>query len=732
MATRTRTRNNEVHAIELPELTYGSNKKIVDFVDVKMEQIRSTRDRLERQWYLNIAYYLGHQYLQWDSHSKRLYLPHAPKHRQRVVINRLMPIVRRIISSTIRNNPQWVVSPATTETEDMITAQLGTSYLKYQWRNLDMDNKLIDLIKWRSTTGNVFVRAFWNAHAGERMVVDTAELAGEIPRDPGDKKRLRKEAMKKLKKEGLVAPEDDLDRIAIHMGDVDFEVVSPFHIFPDPGADTLDSAEWLIDQRQRTLQYVKDHYNYKPAPSSEDEVTSSYENKLKSMDAPAFSGALAGVYSRESEDMVNVKTIYVKPTKKEPDGWWATIVDDKVVRKNKNQPGFPTFPYFHIQEIPVPGRIWGSCVLEQAIPAQVAYNRARSQVIEHCNTVTRPPWLIPKGSGISDNAFTGEPGEKITFTWPMEPKLADPAPLPNANDKNLTGLIRDIEDIASQHEAQRGEAPGRVESGVGLSALMEQDDSILAPASMQTASAMASAGSCLLKIASVMVDEERIIKIVGEEHLIDVRHFKGQDLIGRNSSKAGVNYFDVKVEMGTSVPLSATARRELAMSLAQFGILDPSKKADKEKILELLELQRDPATATPGQLDKGNARYENAQLANGELIDPKDFDDHDLHIATHREFQKSAEYRRLLEDTGGVDGQANQLFEQHIQAHIDRLEQLVESVPGMGPPEMMPPPGMGTPPLPPTMAGPGGPPTGGGIPPEILMQQMQQPPPPPI
>ena len=79
MATRTRTSNNEVHAIELPELKYGSNKKIVDFVDVKMEQIRSTRDRLERQWYLNIAYYLGHQYLQWDTHSKRLYLPYAPK-----------------------------------------------------------------------------------------------------------------------------------------------------------------------------------------------------------------------------------------------------------------------------------------------------------------------------------------------------------------------------------------------------------------------------------------------------------------------------------------------------------------------------------------------------------------------------------------------------------------------------------------------------------------------------
>ena len=249
-----------------------------------------------------------------------------------------------------------------------------------------------------------------------------------------------------------------------------------------------------------------------------------------------------------------------------------------------------------------------------------------------------------------------------------------------------------------------------------------------------TASALAQAGSCLLKIASVMVDEERIIKIVGEEHLIDVRHFKGQDLIGNNSPKAGVNYFDVKVEMGTSVPLSATARRELAMSLAQFGILDPTKKADKEKILELLELQRDPATATPGQLDKGNARYENAQLADGQIVDPKDFDDHDLHIATHREFQKSAEYRRILESSNGVNGPIHKLFEGHIEAHMDKLEQIMQSTAGMGPADLMPPPGMGTPPMPPTppMGGPGGPPTGGGIPPEMLMQNMQPPQPPPI
>ena len=340
----------------------------------------------------------------------------------------------------------------------------------------------------------------------------------------------------------------------------------------------------------------------------------------------------------------------------------------------------------------------------------------------------------------------------------MEPKLAEPASLPAANDNNVIGLIRDIEDIASQHEAQRGEAPGRVESGTGLAALMEQDDSILAPAAMLTASALGNAGSCLLKIASEMIDEEKIIKVVGEDHLVDVRHFKGQDLVGNNSGKAGVNYFDVKVEMAANVPLSSTARRELAMSLAQFGILNPELKADKEKILELLELQRDPSTITDGQMDKANARYENAKMVDGDMVEPKEFDDHEIHLASHREFQKSAEYRRILEDTGGVDGSINQLFEEHMSAHMAKIDELTGGGgPGMPPPADptleqstplgaplpadMPPPGMpaapGLPPgMPPGMPPPGmGPPTGPGmppggaaIPPVILLQALHQPP----
>jgi len=736
--TKKRTTKQGEVLPRVPELRIGNNRGIIDFVEVKLKDIRAYRDKLERQWYLNIAYYAGHQYLQWDAHTRGLYLPHAPKHRVRIVVNRLMPIVRRIVASTLRAKPQWVVSPATAETQDRITSLIATQYLKYQWKNLDMESKLIDLVKWRAITGNAFLRVFWNANKGDKITFDINELGKGFASTESEEAEMKESILNELRDEGLVGPDDSPDRLSVNIGDVDIEVVSPFNVFPDPAADTFDKCEWVIDVRSRSPSYVEDTYGLKKGdyvPEADaDNNSFHHQEKLKTMDGAAFGAGLGGSGGKQLDESVEVKTIYVKPTIKEPDGWWAVIINEKVVRKERNKPGFPTFPYQHVTEIPVPGRLWGTCALEQTIPIQVAYNRARSQIIEHCNTVTRPPWLIPKGSGINDTAFTGEPGERISYTFPMKPELAESASLPNANHENVEGLIRDVEDVSSQHEAQQGNAPGRVESGVGLASLMEQDDSIMAPASAMTATALSEVGAQLLKIASVMVDEERIIKIVGENHSIDVRNFKGKDLVGRNSATAGVNYFDVKVEMGANIPLSAAARRELAMSLAQFGILNPEKKEDKEKILELLELNRDPSTMSPGQMDMANARIENGQLSNKEEVEPKPFDDDEMHIYMHREFQKSPEYRKLLEENGGLEGEVHNLFEDHISAHKTKMEDMLspegEAAPpvdaemGMGmPPDMgmgMPPPGMGPP-----MGPPGMPPMGGMGPPPGMMPPME-------
>ena len=76
----------------------------------------------------------------------------------------------------------------------------------------------------------------------------------------------------------------------------------------------------------------------------------------------------------------------------------------------------------------------------------------------------------------------------------------------------------------------------------------------------------------------------------------------------------------------------------------------------------------------------------------GKQIPVNTYDDDELHVSTHREFQKSAEYRRLLEKPEGE--QINKVFEMHISQHENRLRQQMMGamMPGAGGP---PQPGAG-------------------------------------
>ena len=673
-----KSKGDIAEAFTVGKLDYSDDENTAKFIAATMERSRGEREKLERQWYLNIAMYMGHQYMQWDPHRKGLFLPHQPRHRVRIVVNRLLPMVRRIIAGTLRQRPQWMVEPATNEIEDQIVSQLARDYLRDRWRFLDMDSKNISMLTWRSTTGNCFARVFWDPMAGERFVADISELADRIPRDPQEQQELRRSAKKKNR--DLLGPED-ANETTVFLGDVEVEVVSPFNICPDPDATDLASAHFLIDTRQKPIRDVSERYGIDPKEflgKDEPQGGAWREQQLRTLSSPGSgSPGLGGGSQPSKSTLVTLSTIWVRPTRKEPNGWWAVVCDGKVLRKARNQPGFPVFPWIHLQEIRVPGRFMGTSSLEQSIPIQVAYNRARSQIIEQTNTISRPPWLIPRGSGIRDESLTGEPGERVKYTWPLKPELAVVRDLPPTSHQNVHQLVSDLEDVSTQHEATRGIAPGRVESGVAVAQLQEQDEGILAPAAAEAAKGLGDLGSMILKIASKMVTEERLIKIMGEENLLDVRYFKGQDLTGAQTGKAGVNYFDVRVNIGANLPISPAQRRQFATELAQFGILNPAIKDQREKLLELLELNRDPTSVSVGQLDKANQRRENAEMmSSGQPSPIWPYDDDELHIAEARGFQKTPEYWRTVMETGGAEASPiHQAFEQHLGAHSQRLEQ---------------------------------------------------------
>lgn len=643
---------------------------VVNFVGGMWDTRRSRRSWLERQWYINIAFYMGHQWLEWDESRGQLYQPTAPPWRVRLTANLVQGVARKIMSTILRQKPVFTVVPATGDAEDVIAARLQEKVLKYYWGGpFEADTKLVDAMVWMTTTGLGVWRLHWDPTKSNEVTLSSDDVT--------DKNLISD--LKKLEKKG---------ENKVNLGEAVLEQKSPFQIDPDPWATNFESLPWLIDTTMRPVEWVQDKYpkTGKDVQADDEDDLHFFEKRIADLAGPAsatFTGgrsSLAGV--RGNQSMVNVHEVWALPFGKFNRGIYAVVADDTVLDIRQNQyraNGQVALPYSFFEEIGVPGRLWPTCALEQSISLQAEYNRGRSQIIENRNQMSRPKWLVPEGANIGDYALTSEPGEVVRHTFGHQPTMSVPPPLPNYVIKTLELARSDIQDVSQIHDVSQGKQPGSVRAGRAIVALQEQDASVLAPTILMIEKALEKFGSMAMELISRKVKENRLVKITGKNDLYEVQEFLGADFLGSNKDKPGVNYFDVRVKIGSQLPLTPDARRQFITELAQSGILDVV--ADKAKILELLELGSEEPLYDLARLDKANQRQENRIMMTGVAMEVQDYDDDLVHLEALINFQKTPEYAEKR------DERIDLIFQDHRSQH-EQNQQVKEQGQGVQQPDL--------------------------------------------
>jgi len=91
------------------------SKEIISWVAKVYEEARRERQKIERQWYLNLAFYFGQQNVSGMSTATngfQLRVPNAPPWRVRMVINKIRPIIRAETAKLVSQKPIFTVVPA--------------------------------------------------------------------------------------------------------------------------------------------------------------------------------------------------------------------------------------------------------------------------------------------------------------------------------------------------------------------------------------------------------------------------------------------------------------------------------------------------------------------------------------------------------------------------------------------------------------------------------------------
>lgn len=640
---------------------------------------KNARSQFERQWYINMAFLSGQQYLQpvnLTAAGFRLVTPKAPPWRVRLVINKIRTAIRTECAKLTTSKPIPTVLPATNEDEDFTAAQVGEQILKSKFGTAKFEQEYRSWIWWGTVCGNAFLKQ----HYDPKTLDFESRMLPKQPTFPNSDIPLPDDIIEKIPalNEYMSTPKPAYGRI-------DVERVTPFHLFvPDLLSENLEEQPYVIHTMAKSPLWVQKRFGFKP--------TCDVRTSATILGSAAVVAAKGG---EEHLDAVLVKEIWIKPEAHEdfPEGGLLTVINDKVVQCKQKWPyPFPEFPFYKYNAMAT-GGFYSDSIIVDLIPIQKEYNKKRSQAVEIQNTVGKPKLVYQQGS-LDPRMITNEPGQSIPYRAGYEkPEVVPGGEVPVSFVNEIAQLATEFDDISGQHEVSRGQTPtSAISSGTAIAYLQEQDDAKLTAQVASIEAGIELLGMHHLFMVSHFWDDDRIIKVVGNNDTFEAIHWKKNMLKGNT---------DVRVQTGSALPFSKAARTALLTEMMQNGFVDPQSG------MEMLNFGGLDKVLDVALVDKRQAMRENLKMANapekmlmlllnpapgpnGEpppppMVDPNtgaearfngngtpfqpqppipvnSWDNHEEHIHWHNFYRKTQQFEQLSDIR-------KQAFEMHVQLH---------------------------------------------------------------
>ncbi len=607
---------------------------------------KGVRQRFESDWYLNLAFYSGDQWVYWS--QGRIDRPKLDRWRVTLVDNRIIGIVRTEVAKLTKQSPVFVVTPNTGEDADVNAAHLGEQIAEYTWTHLRLHDQLAGVLSWARIASAGFWKVYWDDKAGESTEVlvgpDGAPIgrAAEMPD---------------------VAQLDGIDSKIIYQGEVGVDVRSPFQIYPDPVAEELEDCEFLVEETVQSQEYVLKHYGVELEPDTDV--------------APgvAESRSIGEASTGDSYKGIKVMEYWAGKSSTHTAGKRVVWVKDQILKEDENP--VDVLPYVMFKGIDVPGRFWPTSVVSQLRGPQTELNKVKSQIAENRNRLGNPALMTSRQANVE---YTGIPGERINYDDTVQnatPSYLMAPEIPGYVREEIDRAEQAMREISGQHEVTNGQVPTGITAASAINLLMEQDDTRLGPAVSDMEMAIATAGEKILKLVAQFYSDARTVRISGENGALEVFDFKGEFLKGNTS---------VEVQTGSSTPRSKAGRvahmQEMLNLFIQNGI--PMGNRELARYLKDMDVGGVEKLIEQYTADENQVNRENRQMTQGVPLQINSYDNDEFHIAGHEEDMKQLAFQNL-------PPQFQAIKDAHLMQHRERLAMQMQPPGGPGQPPAQPP-----------------------------------------
>lgn len=560
-------------------------------------EIDGSLEVLHRIWFRNILYYMGEQWLDWydnrgprGAFGKRYELDMGVP---TPVSDIIKDFVRSMKALTLNKKFDTAVWPNSAEMKDKDGAELAKQVLL----NMDLQNDgEIEDIKehieiWRILTGSGFSRVMPNANTGSYVVGPDGNTV--TPR-----------------------------------GDVRVECTIPFNVAVAALGDTLRDKRWIGIKSLAYREWVEDEYEIilpEGSGGAGEMQLVDYQRQLMSLVAsvsPWKGRGLDGsdISSIKNEDLVVMREMEWRPTRKFPKGRYAMAAGDKVIVNETEMPlkvqkdGEWLYTLTHFAYNYNPGSFWPTGGVDGIISPQNTINRV-DQVLEiNRESLGRPYVSWPKGSaprrvserGISllaieyDSRATGGAKPEVNPGTPYPNQILAERDIHRVSAQDATGDPKNI---------LRGQSPHSGASGVLVDILRETAEHGHVPDTARFYRAWARTDRKRLVAAQDTYTEKRLLKIPGRGNEIIVRAFRGSDMMGNT---------DVRLELSSGAATTNVGKNNLIMDLVKgkFWVQGPEGVPPdvRREVLRRLGLAGFPEDQN---LHYDRAEHENRVLVSG-------------------------------------------------------------------------------------------------------------------
>ncbi len=647
----------------------------------KVDGLKHSRQQLEQSWKLALAFYRGNQNVFYNRYTRQVepysnMAQERSRSRVRLVNNQIIRGVQWQLAMFTKTKAVFAASPATSDAADVKAAKVAEDCFEYWWPWFNMDDVYKEALLWSRIAGNGYIFTDWDNQAGTPI-----EFMVDPDGNPMVNDALIEGYSAQLRAAGI---DPNSKKQTVYLGDIRVQAISPFRVLMDNTVSSHSDAKFCFVA-----------HDLEP-----DEIKARWGVDYNADSISTDPDGVVPISGSNDDQHLNVKRIwcgYFLPTASLKNGRyvvWGDNEDELLEDRPWTSPN-RSLPVTHFGGIRVPGSIYDTSPVIQAIPLQKEFNKTLSQIVEYRTKTLRPQILAPRNS--LAQRMTDEAGAIIEYNVGPGGNKPEPIPIPSIPAYVLDQLQFTLQRLNEQFgmtEVAQGTLPPNLEAAQAIDILQEMATDTLAPTIISNEHALAELGRKMLGLAKKYYIEPRMFKITGSNGSSNVKYFKGSDLGG---------VADISVETGSSFPRLRASRMLHIQQLQAMGVMSVQQAA---KYLDLADYKSVTASM---QADEDHAEREHERLLNGgvvnaeaaeqamalvasgapnpttnqpfadeneakmfvmdESLDTTNWENAEFHLEHHTTWMKSKEYEAL-------DSHIKQSMETHVSKTLQKVIQL--------------------------------------------------------